>query len=89
MLPEMKPFRFEVGVEVKDLVTGFKGIIVTRSQYLTGCNRYGVQSKKVPKEGKPADWVYFDEDQITEISRGIAFKRTRPAGPVAMDAPQR
>ena len=56
-------FKFELGETVKDIVTDFKGVIVARTQYLTGCNRYSLQSK-VLKDGKPAEWVMFDENQL-------------------------
>lgn len=59
----MQEFKFELGSEVKEVFTGFKGIIRGRSQYLTGCNTYGVQSQKL-KENKPTDWLWFDEGQL-------------------------
>lgn len=31
-------FRLELGLEVKDIVTGFRGIITGRCEYLTGCH---------------------------------------------------
>ena len=54
----MKDFTMNLGSEVKDKITGFKGIIRGRSQYLTGCNTYGVQHPKL-KDNKPADWLCF------------------------------
>ena len=62
----MADFKFELGSEVKDKVTGFKGIIKGRSQYLSGCNTYGIQSQKL-KENKPQDWIWIDEDYLTLI----------------------
>jgi hypothetical protein len=60
-------FKFNLGSEVKDKITGFKGIIRGRTQYLTGCNTYGIQSSKLNKEGIPYDWRWFDEDTLTLI----------------------
>jgi hypothetical protein len=56
-------FKFNLGSEVKDKITGFKGIIRGRSHYLTGCNTYGIQSQKL-KESRPVDWVWIDEDLL-------------------------
>jgi len=36
-----------------------------RTQYLTGCNTYGVQSQKIKDNSRPEDWKWFDEDQLS------------------------
>lgn len=54
-------FKFGLGQVLKDIVTGFKGVVAARTEYLTGCNRYSLQSQKLTKENKPADWQTFDE----------------------------
>jgi len=59
----MKDFKFNLGSEVKDKITGFKGIIRGRSDYLTGCNTYGIQSQKL-KDERPNEWVWIDEYQL-------------------------
>lgn len=53
----------ELGQEVRDTITGLKGVAVLRISYLYGCERIGVQPKEV-KEGKPAEIVYIDEPQL-------------------------
>ena len=35
-------FKFELGIMAKDRVSGFKGIIMVRAEYLTGCIKYGL-----------------------------------------------
>jgi hypothetical protein len=35
-------FLFELGIEVEDSVTGYKGHITARVQHITGCNTYHV-----------------------------------------------
>ena len=64
----MSEFKFELGSEAVCKITGFKGIIRGRTQYLTGCNTYGVQSQEL-KDNKPADWVWFDEGQLETTSK--------------------
>jgi hypothetical protein len=80
-------YKFELGDEVKDIVTGFRGIVRARSEYDTGCNRYGVQSQKL-ENGKPADWQWFDEPALTlsksnkiVIGPKGPLQKTRPGGP--------
>ena len=38
-------FKFNLGDEVKDQLTGFKGYIASRADYITGCNRYALLQK--------------------------------------------
>lgn len=83
----MNIFKYELGTPVKDKITGYKGIIVGRSQFLTGCNRYAVQSKKL-KDDKPAEFVYFDENQIDAVGTPISLgekkekeEKKEPGGP--------
>jgi len=52
-----------LGDEVKDKVTGFKGVAVVRHTYLQGCDRISVQPP-IDKEGKHPDAVAFDEPQL-------------------------
>ena len=66
----MTDFKFELEDEVKDKVTGFEGVVVVRTQWLNGCNTYGVQSKKL-HEGKPVERQHFDEPQLERIKTGI------------------
>ena len=63
--------KYELGQELKDIITGFRGIAVGRTEYLTGCNHYGLCSQKM-KEGKPGDWQWFDESRL--ISTGKHLK---------------
>jgi hypothetical protein len=65
----LNEFKFGLGDEVKDKITGFKGIVRVRSQYLTGCNVYGLQSSKLTKEQKPGEWNYFDEELLLNVKK--------------------
>ena len=66
-------FTLELGQIAKDKITGFKGILTARCEFLTGCNRYCIQPHEL-KDGKPIDGIYFDESQIEIISDGISKK---------------
>jgi hypothetical protein len=74
-------FKYDLGQEVKDKVTGFSGVIVARTDYMTGCVRYSVQCKKLDKGGKPQDWQSFDEDQLIDLKKNINHQVKNPAGP--------
>jgi len=62
-------FQFELGQEVKDKITGFIGVVTGRCQFLTGCNRYDVRSRKLDKDGIPMKDQWFDEHQM-EATKG-------------------
>jgi hypothetical protein len=63
----------KLGQEVKDIVTGFTGIVMSQIEYLNGCKRYGI-SPKVGKDNKMEEWTYVDEQQLVVISEGILTK---------------
>jgi len=84
----MHDFTFNLGDEVKDKITGYKGVIRARSQYLTGCNTYGIQSQKLTKEEAPQDWKWFDEDQLSLLTtQKVTFRKEvrRTGGPQSTD----
>ena len=68
-------FKIELGEKVKDCVTGFKGVVIARAQYITGCNQYGVAPKAVKNEAKDSRW--FDEDRLID---SIPKKKTKRSG---------
>ncbi len=89
----MNEFTIELGSEVKDKLSVFKGIVRGRTQYMTGCNIYGVQTQKL-KDDRPAKMVWFDEIQLKVLkSKKINFgsvkiskKRIYPkGGPLSED----
>lgn len=66
-------FLHELGKKGKDKITGFTGILTSRCEFLTGCNRYCIQPTEL-KDGKPIDGIYFDEAQIEIVSEGLTAK---------------
>lgn len=63
--------RIELGNYVKDIVTGFSGVAVSRTEYLNGCVRYGVQSNWT-HEGRPISPEYIDQEQLRRIDSPLA-----------------
>lgn len=83
-------FKIGLGSEVKDTVSGFAGVVISRTEYLNGCIRYGVQPKKTTKEtGKPAEAEWFDEGQLAVTKKADVTKDRwdRTGGP--QPAPKR
>ena len=84
----MSDFKFDLGVPVRDKITGFEGVVVFRSQWLHNCNTYGVQPTEL-KDGAPQKREIFDEPQLELVSAEPAFEESKKktGGPTA-DIPQ-
>jgi len=66
----MGEFRIKLGQEVKDRVSGFKGIVVGRTEYLHGCLRLLVQPA-TKDDGTLIDPLSFDEPDLEVIGDGV------------------
>lgn len=77
-------FKIELGTKVKDSITGFKGTVTGRSDYITGCKQYCVVPKA--KAFTPAKAGWFDEDRLVESVAKKAAKKPR-GGPQVFEAP--
>jgi hypothetical protein len=69
-------FLFHRGDQVIDKLTQFSGVIVERSDSLTGCNRYCVQPP-VDKEGKWREGYWIDEHclELDTSKKRVALER--------------
>jgi hypothetical protein len=85
----MSAFKLELGQEGKDKITGFKGILTSRVEYLTGCNQYGI-TPSIGTDGKLGEIHYFDEGRIEIIVPGInaAKVKSKKMG-VQIEMPQK
>lgn len=72
-------FKFALGEKVKDIVTGYSGVIMGASVFLTGCNQYGVLPQKLSKDGDVTDWRWFDENRLIKVGKGVELpKQEKP-----------
>ena len=55
-----------LGQRVRDRITGFKGIVVARSQFMYGCVRIGVEGKS-----KVGEIMWFDEQRLEIKSSAV------------------
>jgi hypothetical protein len=76
----MKKWKFNLGDTVKDVITGFTGVVTCRSEWLNNCNTYGVQPTKL-KDGIPQNRQGFDEPQLELVKRGTYKFGADPGGP--------
>jgi len=64
-----------LGIEVKDVLTGFQGFTTGRTVYLNGCVSYGISYLK---DGElKCDWI--DEQRLIRVDTGVALQEDVPA----------
>jgi hypothetical protein len=68
--------RISLGDRVVDKITGFSGIVVSRTEWLYGCVRLSVQPEKLRLEGKPVDAQVFDEPQLELVQTEVVSQKT-------------
>ena len=73
-------FRFNNGDIVKDTITGLKGMVTARTQWLNNCNTYRVQPREL-KDNKPVDSSHFDEPQLKLVEKEVAEPSAKTGGP--------
>lgn len=56
----------EHGQKVRDLITGFEGIVTGHADYITGCHQYLVQPT-VASDGSAREGKWYDEDRLRII----------------------
>lgn len=70
--------KIQLGDEVKHPITGVKGIVVSITEYVSGCKRMSVQ-QKVKKDGTLPDGLSFDEPEL-EVTKAKKLKRKTKTG---------
>lgn len=74
--------KYELGQELKDIITGFKGIVMGRTEYLTGCVHYGLSPQKLTENGKTPDYEWIDESRLVATGKKIkGYKCPETSGP--------
>jgi len=66
----------ELGDEVKDKVSGYKGVVICISRWINGCRRVTAQAREL-KDGAPVHTLCEDIEQW-EVLKKSAVKVTPP-----------
>jgi len=56
------------GQEVKDIISGFKGVVTGKCEYISGCLQFLIQPKGKTSDTKPAA-IWFDIDRLKETNK--------------------
>lgn len=73
----------KLGQKVRDKVTGFTGIAVSRVEFLNGCVQFCVKPKKQAKDSKMPAGEYIDVGQLKVVGEGVSVKKKETGGVMA------
>lgn len=59
------------GHEVRDIVTGYTGIVTSKTEFLNGCVRLAVLKSNLTKDGDIAPDNVFDVQQLEYLGTGV------------------
>ncbi len=76
-------FKIALGAKVKDCVTELEGVVVARTEWLSGCIRYTVQPQGMDKEDKVKESYCVDEQQLVLVGDAVDVEAPSgsPGGP--------
>lgn len=63
--------KFDPGLRVKNVATGFTGLVMGVSQYTNGCVQFLVKPP-VDKEGKAVEGVWMDDNDLVVVDKGLS-----------------
>lgn len=61
--------QIELGDAVKDLISGFQGVAVAKTEWLNGCIRWTLQPESMSKDGASKATETFDAQQLDVIKK--------------------
>jgi hypothetical protein len=67
--------QIQLGDEVIDTITGFKGIAIAKTRWISGCDRINVQPKGLDKDGHLFDTQSFDEPLLKIVKKKTSKKK--------------
>jgi hypothetical protein len=81
--------RMQLGWYATDLITGFKGLVMGRSEYLSGCTQVLLIPSKVNKDGKRPDGEWFDEQRLVREGTKVLVLDNEKTPGADIEAPKR
>lgn len=74
----MSGHEISLGSKVRDTISGFKGIVVAKTEWLNGCVRITIAPQAL-HDGKLIDSATFDSEQV-EVLQSAKPKQVMPIG---------
>ena len=57
----------QLGETVRDVITGFSGVVTAKCTYITGCDQVHVQPRQSDKDGRWYDVTRLEVDNSTPV----------------------
>ena len=70
----------EMGQKVKDVITGFSGVVTGKAQYITGCQQVLVVPP-VKSDGDSVSGQWLDEDRLEVVDQSRIELPVTSSGP--------
>ena len=80
--------KIDLGVTVKDKVSGLVGVVMGRTEYLTGCAHIGIVPNKLKPDGSLPDWQWIDETRCELVKGKKRFSLSEPSNPIGKGGPE-
>lgn len=77
-------FSINLGAHVRDTITGFRGVVTARIEYLTGCRQYTLTPTTL-HDAKPIPSEWFDESRLEDLGQWKSL--SLPVGPAPAPGP--
>ena len=77
-------FKFQLGQELRDKISGYQGVCMVRAEYSTGCMHYGVLTRTRDKDGNERPWKWEDESRWEAVEAPLperSWLKRRTSGP--------
>ena len=71
----------KLGDRVRDSITGFEGIVIAYTKWLTGCDRLSVLPTELKKDGGLVGDEVFDITRLEKVEKRVS-EETPPVGGV-------
>lgn len=68
-------FKFKLGEILRDKITGFTGVVMGRTEYVTGCIQYGLLPCNLDKDGNMQSWKWLDEIRLKPTGERIEIQK--------------
>ena len=72
--------RIELGDTARDPIVGLEGTVTARTEWLTGCDRLGIQ-RKANKDGTVPELWWVDEPIAELVKEGTRHPKRATGGP--------
>lgn len=78
--------KINLGDKVRNIYNGYTGWVHGRSTFITGCDQLLVNPRKMDKDGKPVDGIWFDILACELVKEENAVPQNDRGGPSVGEA---